>query len=405
MAGRTHSGHGVASAGARSEPRFSPILFLMVSTGQIRLSRPLLCFWVATLATVFGVCGVCASAKANWARCTFSGNSIESKSTWVAGTDAVNLWFGLDWGSGTAGYADLAPPAGNQTRTVMQAMPVPPSGTYSISVQVRPSQPTTQTAYWHVLAVMNGVVLSLGDAGVPQTISQVGVKSLYRGTMPTGASANNWNTYTANFTLSSADAAAYQYVVIALVGASPTGQTLWYDNIHTSAPVASTASAGLTCKWITHNNVTSVTQLSFSSPIRTSFESEVYWIDTRVLFYPGGPLNKFGMELTGTITIPSSGNWTFTLGSDDGSRLKINGSQVILNDGAHSFRNRSATVNLNAGTYPIEIVFFENGGSHGLQLRWQGPGMAANEIVPWTAFVGGGSTRRMLNWTSAEPGS
>lgn len=361
--------------------------------------------WVRFCAGLLVCVSMCRSAPANWARCTFSGSSIQSKSTWVAGTDAVNLWFGLDWGDGTAGYAQMVPQGAGTTRAVVQAMPMPPSGTYAISVQYYATQPASQTAYWHVLGVTAGTVLSLGNNGVPLTISQTGVKSLYRGTMPTNAAASTWNTVAASYAVSASDATTYQYMVIALVGSSASGGTLRYDNILGSAPVASTATAGLTCKWITTSSVSSVNSLSFSSPTRTSFEGEVYWMDTSVRYYPGGPTDNYAMCLTGTITVPSSGNWTFTLGSDDGSRLKINNSVVILNDGAHSFTNRTGTVNLSAGNYPFEVVFFENGGSAGLQLLWQGPGMTSAAIVPWTAFVNGGNTRRILNWTSAEPGS
>ena len=346
-----------------------------------------------------------ATAVANWARCTFGGSSIQTRSSWTAGTDPVNLWFGQGW-SGSAGYAELTPPGATQTRVLMQAMVMPPSGTYSFSVQARNSSPGTQSMYWHILAVTNGTTLQLGDGGVPMTIVQSGVKSLYRGSMPTGAASNTWLTYTNNVAISAADAAAYQYVVVALVGSAPTGGTVRYDNILSSAPVSSTASEGLTCTWVNiPSSLRSVSAISWSSPLRTSTEGEVYWVDTAVRFYPGGPQNNFAMRLQGTITLPSGGNWIFTLGSDDGSRLTINGTVVVLHDGPHGFSNKTGTITLAAGTYPIEVVFFENGGNHGLQLLWRSPTDTASSIVPYTAFISGSSGPRLLQWTDAEPAS
>lgn len=104
-------------------------------------------------------------------------------------------------------------------------------------------------------------------------------------------------------------------------------------------------------------------------------------------FWNSGPTTRYGVRLRGRIVIPQDGLWTFRLGSDDGSRLLIDGTQIINYDGLHSYGTRTASATLTAGEHDIEVLFFENSGSHGLTLAWQGPGVPAMSTVPPTAFV------------------
>lgn len=104
-------------------------------------------------------------------------------------------------------------------------------------------------------------------------------------------------------------------------------------------------------------------------------------------FWNSGPTTRYGVRLRGRIVIPQDGTWTFRLGSDDGSRLLIDGVQVINYDGLHSYGTRTGTATLSAGEHDIEVLFFENTGNHGLTLAWQGPGVPTMAIVPPSAFV------------------
>ncbi|MDX2147125.1 MAG: PA14 domain-containing protein [Planctomycetota bacterium] len=101
--------------------------------------------------------------------------------------------------------------------------------------------------------------------------------------------------------------------------------------------------------------------------------------------WPGGPTGRYGVRLSGSINIPTSGLWTFSTSSDDGSDLSINGVRIVDNDGLHSNRTRSGTVFLPAGQASIVVRWFENSGSSNLQALWQGPGVP-NAIVPASAF-------------------
>ena len=104
-------------------------------------------------------------------------------------------------------------------------------------------------------------------------------------------------------------------------------------------------------------------------------------------WWQGGPNNRFGVRFSGKITIPTTGSWTFTLGSDDGSDLTIDGTTLINNDGLHGFTNRTGTRSLTAGAHDFVVRFFENGGSNGCVLSWSGPGVASTTVIPPTAFT------------------
>lgn len=82
----------------------------------------------------------------------------------------------------------------------------------------------------------------------------------------------------------------------------------------------------------------------------------------------GADDNDFAIRATGTVIIPSAGTWTFGVNSDDGSRLRIDGRNVILDDTQHAPDNRFGRVDLTAGPHTLELVFFERGGGAEVEL-------------------------------------
>ena len=59
----------------------------------------------------------------------------------------------------------------------------------------------------------------------------------------------------------------------------------------------------------------------------------------------------------------------------------VNGEPVVNNDGLHGFRTRSGEIELEPGTYEIEVRYFENYGHAGLRLEWEGPDTDGRELV------------------------
>jgi putative heme-binding domain-containing protein len=100
--------------------------------------------------------------------------------------------------------------------------------------------------------------------------------------------------------------------------------------------------------------------------------------------------DTFAMRFTGSVLIPQSGKYTFYLSSDDGSRMYVNGQQLIDNDGLHGDAEKSAAIELSAGAHPIVITYFDNGGGDSLSLAWSGPGISGKQPVPSGSLSTGG---------------
>jgi hypothetical protein len=103
--------------------------------------------------------------------------------------------------------------------------------------------------------------------------------------------------------------------------------------------------------------------------------------------WPGTELtDHFYIRWTGKIRIPKDGKYTFFLTSDDGSRLFIDGKQVIDNNGLHPMDEKSGELELKTGDHDLKIEFFENEGETGCKFAWQAAGDKDKGIVPASAL-------------------
>ena len=90
--------------------------------------------------------------------------------------------------------------------------------------------------------------------------------------------------------------------------------------------------------------------------------------------------DKFALRFTGYINVPRSGNYTFYVASDDGSRIYVDGQLLVNNDGLHGMVERKGSVNLTAGAHPLTVTYFDNGGGDGLSVAWSGPRLRKQAI-------------------------
>lgn len=120
--------------------------------------------------------------------------------------------------------------------------------------------------------------------------------------------------------------------------------------------------------------------------------------------------DNFVFAFDGFIDIPSSGNYWFYTSSDDGSRLYINGSLLVNNDGAHGPGEKTnnvspyngATIPLSAGKIPIRVTFFEQSGGEALTVSWQKSGGFSKQVIPASALFQTGTT--IVNYYSQVTG-
>ena len=90
--------------------------------------------------------------------------------------------------------------------------------------------------------------------------------------------------------------------------------------------------------------------------------------------------DNFGFKFTGAIRIPRDGKYSFFVTSDDGTRVYLDGTQLIENDGTHGPQQKIGSVELNAGEHPIAVTYFEGSGGEELKVEWEGPGISRQEI-------------------------
>ena len=85
------------------------------------------------------------------------------------------------------------------------------------------------------------------------------------------------------------------------------------------------------------------------------------------------PNDHFACEWTGKILVDDEGKYTFYTRSDDGSRLWINGKQIVDNWGLHGAREKRGTVELKSGWHDFKATHFENAGGASMIVSWSGP--------------------------------
>lgn len=109
----------------------------------------------------------------------------------------------------------------------------------------------------------------------------------------------------------------------------------------------------------------------------------------------------FGFRLRGMVEVPESGVWTFSVVSDDGSMLWIDGELLIDNGGAHATQRRDGDRFLSAGKHAIEVTWFELTGQIAFEVQWEGPNtpegpLPADALERWTIELAATHTNEPL---------
>lgn len=91
--------------------------------------------------------------------------------------------------------------------------------------------------------------------------------------------------------------------------------------------------------------------------------------------------DNYAVRFTGFLHAPRAGRYTFHIGSDDGSRLVIDGQEVVACDGSHPFMWATAATELTAGPHSVAVEFFQAGGGDELQVEFEGPVLGRQELI------------------------
>lgn len=103
----------------------------------------------------------------------------------------------------------------------------------------------------------------------------------------------------------------------------------------------------------------------------------------------GFPTDHFSIRWTGTLTPPASGDYEISIRSDDGSRLYLDGKQILDNWGDHGSQAVSVQMALEKGkSYDVRLEYYENTGGANMTLGWL---PASNQLQSEAARVAKGA--------------
>jgi beta-glucosidase len=146
----------------------------------------------------------------------------------------------------------------------------------------------------------------------------------------------------------------------------PTGRLPAIDSTYLTPP--SGAGHGLQGEYYANTTLS-------GTPVTTTVDPQVSFDWKGAVPAAGLPATNFSTRWTGTLTPPTTGTYTFGLTSDDGSRLFINGTQVIDNWRDQAATTGTAQVSLTGGTpVQVEVDYYQAGGDDTVNLGWEPPG-------------------------------
>ena len=91
---------------------------------------------------------------------------------------------------------------------------------------------------------------------------------------------------------------------------------------------------------------------------------------------------NYGLAFKGAVVLPADGDYTFSLLSDDGSKLLLDGKEFINNDGLHGSVEVSAKAGFTRGKHLLEVQYFQRGGGQDLSVSIEGPGLPKQLLPP-----------------------
>lgn len=95
-----------------------------------------------------------------------------------------------------------------------------------------------------------------------------------------------------------------------------------------------------------------------------------------------GERSNYGVWFRGQLRVERAGKYTFFLRSDDGSRVRVDGTEVVAHDGIHGLgKERKGSVELTAGRHVLRVEFFQGGGGQALRVDVEGPGLRRHKLT------------------------
>ncbi len=152
-------------------------------------------------------------------------------------------------------------------------------------------------------------------------------------------------------------------------------------------------------------NTTAMGDGNANNPDQVVLSKLVFTRNDRAIYFDwgdSGPRNDltdyFAVIWEGQLKIVENGTYTFTLTSDDGSWLWIDGKLVINNGGLHGAQSMSNSTYLTKGVHHVKVMMYEWSGGACCRLSWSGPNVSS----PTPMLIGETSKRILYAGDSAK---
>jgi hypothetical protein len=115
-----------------------------------------------------------------------------------------------------------------------------------------------------------------------------------------------------------------------------------------------------------------------------------------------GDSQAYSAVWTGVVFAPRAGEYLFTVTSDDGSWVLLDGVTVIDNGGHHGAETRTARLHLTRGPHALTVRYFDAGGLGVINFSWRATGLVARAFPAGVLYPSpGGSERASADWALA----
>ncbi len=115
-----------------------------------------------------------------------------------------------------------------------------------------------------------------------------------------------------------------------------------------------------------------------------------------------GDAQGYSAIWSGVLFAPTDTNYVFTITSDDGSWVALDGATVIDNGGRHGARTRTARLRLSRGPHTLGVRYFDAGGYAVIDFSWRASGLVGRVLPAGVLYQSlAGAARAPTDWTLA----